>query len=386
MKKIKSIVSLALAGLMLAAAPCADAENVTTLPSNILGYVVGDVNRDGKVTVGDALEVLQASVGMKTLSNYDGTIYMQGETSFESDANGDGQLSVVDALEVLQISVGLKEKDNLTVEPDFLYSTVKKPINNKFTMITPVIIKTYEQYLRSSVYQARGKEYNENFFNSDNLVCFIDPINTSLKAEVFGVKSNGKNVLIQYKHREETGVPSRDMLCVEVSKSLMYEQAEFCEVRLWEDYSNENGGMNYQTLETSVKKVTDEEVSAKAIIRSKAELDVFLSQNAANADFKNTMAGRYFGILSDKFFESNVLLLSINVGINSGDDMDDRVENVEVNDKTAVVTVRLAERGENNPSARYSAKMTAVELPKDKIAGCTDYVINYVASQQQESE
>ncbi|GEM_PF-6669015 len=384
MKKMKSVMSLVLAGLMLAAAPCANAEAVSALPGGDMSTYTGDADRDEKVTTEDALEVLRCVVGLKTPIVDSKTVYMTAEAGFEADADGNGKLSTDDALLILRGLVGLEEDHLLYVEPDMQKATVKKTVRNDYTPQKPVIIKTYEQYLAGAVYRAEGEEYEENFFNSNSLVCFVDPFNTAKKAKLSGMVSKGKNILIEYKHGEAAEAPSRDLVCVEVPKHLMFDEAEFCEVRLDEDYTNENGGMNRQAFETTVKNTGASQVNAKAIIRSKAELDAFLSEKAENADLENSLSGRYFGALTDKFFETSALLLSVDIGINGNLSMDSQVEGVEVNDKTATVTVRVAKKGESVPDARFSAQMVAFEIPKDKVADCTDYVVNHVPSEQQE--
>ena len=384
MKKIRSVVSLALAGLMLAAAPCANAETVLSIPGFDMSALTGDADRDGKVTAEDALEVLQCVVGLKTPVVDSKTVYMTAGAGFEADADGDGKLSTDDALLILRGLVGLEEDHLRYVDPCMQSSTVKKTVRNDYIPQKPVIIKTYEQYLRSSVYGELGEEYSEYFFGRENLICFVDPFNTAKKAMLSGIVSKGKNVLIKYKHGEADEAPSRDLVCVKVPKDLMLDEAEFCEVRLDEDYTNENGGMNRQAFETSVKTAGASQVNAKAIIRSKAELDTFLSEKAENADLENSLPGRYFGALTDKFFETSALLLSVDIGINGNLSMDSQVESVEVNDKTATVTVRFVKKGESVPDARFSAQMIAFEIPKDKVADCTDYVVNYVPSEQQE--
>lgn len=63
--------------------------------------VYGDIDGDGTVTVTDALQVLQASVGKVTFDD---------NQRLAADVNGDGEISVTDALLVLQKSVQKIEK------------------------------------------------------------------------------------------------------------------------------------------------------------------------------------------------------------------------------------------------------------------------------------
>lgn len=62
-----------------------------------VAYTLGDVNEDGSVDAVDALLVLQASVGKKTLT---------ANQKLAADVTFDGSIDAVDALYILQASVG----------------------------------------------------------------------------------------------------------------------------------------------------------------------------------------------------------------------------------------------------------------------------------------
>ncbi len=66
---------------------------------------LGDVNGDGQVTGADALYVLQATAGMKTLT---------AEQKKKADYNKDGNVSAIDARMILQCVVGLLPEEELT--------------------------------------------------------------------------------------------------------------------------------------------------------------------------------------------------------------------------------------------------------------------------------
>ncbi len=66
--------------------------------NTIVEKIVPDVNLDGKVNSGDALLILQHSVGKD--------VYISPEGLLNADGNGDGNINSADALIVLKISVG----------------------------------------------------------------------------------------------------------------------------------------------------------------------------------------------------------------------------------------------------------------------------------------
>ena len=61
-------------------------------------FVMGDIDRDGEVTVSDALRALRFSVGI--------TVPADDETVI-GDMDRDGSITVTDALAILRLSVGL---------------------------------------------------------------------------------------------------------------------------------------------------------------------------------------------------------------------------------------------------------------------------------------
>jgi hypothetical protein len=60
-------------------------------------YILGDVNEDGSISATDALFVLQAAAGKRTLSE---------NQSLAADTNKDGSISATDALFILQAAAG----------------------------------------------------------------------------------------------------------------------------------------------------------------------------------------------------------------------------------------------------------------------------------------
>ncbi|MFP6626092.1 MAG: dockerin type I domain-containing protein, partial [Deltaproteobacteria bacterium] len=71
------------------------AEKPTAKSTSPVPVLCGDVDGNGQVTAGDALDVLKAAVG---LSSCEGRA---------CDANGDGKLTPADALAVLKTALGL---------------------------------------------------------------------------------------------------------------------------------------------------------------------------------------------------------------------------------------------------------------------------------------
>lgn len=66
---------------------------------------LGDVNEDGKVSAADALMVLQAAAGSRTLS---------AAQQKKADCNKDGKVSAVDARKILQMVAGLIPEEEMT--------------------------------------------------------------------------------------------------------------------------------------------------------------------------------------------------------------------------------------------------------------------------------
>ena len=66
---------------------------------------IGDVNGDGKVTGADALYVLQAAAGLRTLT---------AEQQKKADYNKDGKVSAIDARKILQVVAGLIPEEEMT--------------------------------------------------------------------------------------------------------------------------------------------------------------------------------------------------------------------------------------------------------------------------------
>ncbi len=68
---------------------------------------LGDVDGNGKVTSADALMVLQAVAGSRTLT---------AEQIKRADANKDGKLGAVDARKILQVVAGLLPQEDVKEE------------------------------------------------------------------------------------------------------------------------------------------------------------------------------------------------------------------------------------------------------------------------------
>ena len=66
---------------------------------------LGDTNGDGKVTAADALLVLQASAGLRTLDS---------AQKARADYNKDGKVSAVDARKILQVVAELIPVEEMT--------------------------------------------------------------------------------------------------------------------------------------------------------------------------------------------------------------------------------------------------------------------------------
>ncbi len=66
---------------------------------------LGDANEDGKVTGADALYVLQAAAGSRTLT---------ASQKKKADYNNDGKVSAVDARKILQVVAGLIPEEEMT--------------------------------------------------------------------------------------------------------------------------------------------------------------------------------------------------------------------------------------------------------------------------------
>ncbi|MBQ8227721.1 MAG: dockerin type I repeat-containing protein [Clostridia bacterium] len=87
----KKVISLVLALVMAMGVFAMNASAATDV-------VYGDVNKDGAINAGDALEVLQSSTGLKDLTNYNMAI---------ADVNSDAKANSSDALLILQYATGL---------------------------------------------------------------------------------------------------------------------------------------------------------------------------------------------------------------------------------------------------------------------------------------
>ncbi len=66
---------------------------------------LGDVDGNGKVTSADALLVLQAAAGNKTLT---------ADQQKKADYNKDGSVSAIDARKILQVVAGLLPEEEMT--------------------------------------------------------------------------------------------------------------------------------------------------------------------------------------------------------------------------------------------------------------------------------
>lgn len=91
---MKKIISLFLVAVM-----------VFSLSVVAFAAKLGDVNGDGKVTASDAVLVLQASAGIKTLT---------AEQKDRADYNKDGKVSAIDARKILQVVAGLISVEEMT--------------------------------------------------------------------------------------------------------------------------------------------------------------------------------------------------------------------------------------------------------------------------------
>ena len=91
---MKKIISLALVVAM-----------VLSLSVVAFAAKLGDVSGDGKVTGADALYVLQAAAGIKTLT---------AEQKKRADYNKDGDVTAVDARKILQVVAKLIPEEEMT--------------------------------------------------------------------------------------------------------------------------------------------------------------------------------------------------------------------------------------------------------------------------------
>lgn len=71
---------------------------LTAVPAFAASFSIGDVDRDGAVTVNDARSILRCAVGLETLSM---------EARKLADVDFDGSITVADARQVLRMAVGL---------------------------------------------------------------------------------------------------------------------------------------------------------------------------------------------------------------------------------------------------------------------------------------
>ena len=79
----------------------ADGSSPKVLGTIISQYTLGDVNDDGQITAGDALDILQHTVQIITL---------EGNAMKAADVDGTPGVSAGDALSILQYTVGLIEE------------------------------------------------------------------------------------------------------------------------------------------------------------------------------------------------------------------------------------------------------------------------------------
>ena len=70
----------------------------TVVEDPLGGYEMGDVNRDGSVTVTDAVMVLKNAISLTELD---------AQQLLLADANGDGTITVTDAVMILKKAIGL---------------------------------------------------------------------------------------------------------------------------------------------------------------------------------------------------------------------------------------------------------------------------------------
>ncbi len=84
---------------------------VMVLSLSIVAFAakLGDVNGDGMVKASDALYVLQAAAGTRTLT---------AEQKKKADYNKDGKVSAIDARKILQVVAGLIPEEELTTKPN----------------------------------------------------------------------------------------------------------------------------------------------------------------------------------------------------------------------------------------------------------------------------
>lgn len=88
-------------GSTVSAAPAGPLQGeggVVTVSFTVLDWIRGDVNRDGRADVGDAILILRSIVGLHQLDETQEVI---------ADLNNDGKVDVGDAILLLRIIVGL---------------------------------------------------------------------------------------------------------------------------------------------------------------------------------------------------------------------------------------------------------------------------------------
>lgn len=121
---------------------------------------LGDWNKDGEITVTDALETLRYSVGLVDTLPFptDG----HENPLFYADLDGNGDVTVSDALLALRISVGLNEQS-------LLYQTL--PVREFSSAVIPSEEGSDEPALITDSDQA-PTGYDESFFAEHDLICF----------------------------------------------------------------------------------------------------------------------------------------------------------------------------------------------------------------------
>ena len=392
MKKSKRIVSLALAGLMLAAAPCASAQENDALQGSgntrLTVSQLGDVDRDGIISAGDALNALLESVGVKSKETPP-TVYKIGEGQYEADVDGNGKVLADDALAILRESVEKTGKLDKSggIEPHAyrVYSKKETGVLQNLTVITD-----YGFYSVSPAYSVIGKEYDRSFFEQNTIICFVDPVESTKKVEIDGLYINGENIVVSYSHggdADTSGVSMNSVVCLEVPNNFV-KNAQFCEVRFSGGYIKPSGDsqpgedirpsgiFNQQRFELEAKSM--EETETKAIVRNREELEKLIFSDPIATQIKGREAEKYFNnfTLSDSFFNDNVLLITVDNGVH-GTGCTDKlpIEKIETDGNTAVLTVarRQQNNGEQIPSARFSTVISAIEVPAESIGNCTEF-------------
>lgn len=127
-KMISVFISAAIAGGCIISASAA-------------GRMLGDVDDNGKIDSGDALAVLEHSVGIKGLS---------GDNFKCADVNGDSVVDSIDALDILSVSVGLKSgfdlEQNVSMSANEILALYTDAIAKARSVKPAYIIKRDDNY------------------------------------------------------------------------------------------------------------------------------------------------------------------------------------------------------------------------------------------------